>query len=483
MASVAIRLAASARALCLGGSRSYLLRRSLQNNEVHRPIAIAAIRAFSAANAEQPLRRRRKRGGSLLPADEGASSAAANRLDPGDHTDGSPDSAGFAPKDAAGNTLTADEYLSLASLSPWVPCPDTVVRRALEIAEASADDVHADLGCGDGRLNFAAVADPFEVRESWGVDVDENILGRCRERVGRRFVPTGFGKGGGANEGKGDAASEADKLEFVQADLLRVIDRQRERHQKQQLSDNGASASASKEDEITQRLSRTDLVTMYFVNDALVQLKPYLESVLGGKPNVRVITVGYEMKGWEAAWAERVLGLTVFRYDMKDVANDPVEWREGAEGGENESTTDASKATADPGNPLEAYDVGGEYSDVDESSELAQYLREKRDQDLDELDDRLVIEHDEKLDDFAQFRSKRKAQEAHSVLDDDDEEEFDDDWDDTEDPQELMQEGQRIAAEARASERGKGMTAGLDAGEQPKAKKSAGKAKPVWKKP
>lgn len=36
-----------------------------------------------------------------------------------------------------------DDYLSKASLSPWVPVPDPIARRMLEIAEAGPEDVSA----------------------------------------------------------------------------------------------------------------------------------------------------------------------------------------------------------------------------------------------------------------------------------------------------------------------------------------------------
>jgi hypothetical protein len=34
-----------------------------------------------------------------------------------------------------------DDYLTKASLSPWVPVPDPVAKRMLEIAEAGPEDV------------------------------------------------------------------------------------------------------------------------------------------------------------------------------------------------------------------------------------------------------------------------------------------------------------------------------------------------------
>ena len=42
--------------------------------------------------------------------------------------------------------------------------------------------------------------------------------------------------------------------------------------------------------------------------------------------------MGYEIGGgWEANWAEGVLGLTIFRNDMGSVSNEPIEWSIGEE--------------------------------------------------------------------------------------------------------------------------------------------------------
>ncbi|KAL7530557.1 hypothetical protein ACHAXR_003556 [Thalassiosira sp. AJA248-18] len=207
-----------------------------------------------------------------------------------------------------------------------------VIKRVFEIAEATEHDVHVDLGCGDGRLNFEAVGDPFHVRKSWGVDVDSDILEKCHERLGGRFVPSGGG--GGFNHrsqhdqkttSNNNILSKSERLQFLQADLIQVVERQKVKYQ--QLQSPAEAAAGSKEDDITQKLTQSTIITMYFVNDALNQLQPYLESTVGGRENVRVITVGYEMNEWDATWVECVLGLTIVKYDMKGVSNDPLEWR------------------------------------------------------------------------------------------------------------------------------------------------------------
>lgn len=47
----------------------------------------------------------------------------------------------FIARDKDGNELTMDEYLTFASLSPWVPVPDVVARRCFDIVKAGPDDV------------------------------------------------------------------------------------------------------------------------------------------------------------------------------------------------------------------------------------------------------------------------------------------------------------------------------------------------------
>ncbi len=48
---------------------------------------------------------------------------------------------GFVATDKDGRETTMDEYLKFATLSPWVPCPDPVARRCLDIAKAGPNDV------------------------------------------------------------------------------------------------------------------------------------------------------------------------------------------------------------------------------------------------------------------------------------------------------------------------------------------------------
>lgn len=185
----------------------------------------------------------------------------------------------FVAKDKDGNELTMEEYLKFASLSPWVPVPDVVARRCLDIVKAGPDDIHYELGSGDGRVNFQAHY-IYNVKKSVGVDIDSTLIEKSNSRKALRHPAP-------------------QNLQFVCADLM---DRQN-------------PITNALWDDIERECS---ILTMYFVEDALDKIKPLLERhILGRK--CKVVTIGYAMKGWEPKWAEVVLGLTVYMYDMQNV--------------------------------------------------------------------------------------------------------------------------------------------------------------------
>lgn len=62
--------------------------------------------------------------------------------------------------------------------APYVPTPQEVVDRMLEIAKVTADDYVMDLGCGDGRILVTAAA-RFGAR-GYGVDLDPKRIAEAR---------------------------------------------------------------------------------------------------------------------------------------------------------------------------------------------------------------------------------------------------------------------------------------------------------------
>lgn len=63
----------------------------------------------------------------------------------------------------------------------WVPTPQEVVDKMLEIAEVKTGDTLYDLGCGDGRIVVTA-AKKFGVR-AYGFDIDPQRIKDSKKRV------------------------------------------------------------------------------------------------------------------------------------------------------------------------------------------------------------------------------------------------------------------------------------------------------------
>ncbi len=185
----------------------------------------------------------------------------------------------FVPRNKDGVEVTMGEYLKFANLSPWVPCPDAVAKRVLDIAKAGPDDIHYELGSGDGRVNFCAI-DIYQVKKSAGIDIDPSMVNISSERILKRHPAP-------------------ENITFICADLV--------------------DEACSKTTEVWNSIEEEcTILTMYFVEDALDQIKPLLEKYLLGK-KCKVLTIGYQMKGWEPKWSELILGLSINMYEMDNI--------------------------------------------------------------------------------------------------------------------------------------------------------------------
>jgi len=129
----------------------------------------------------------------------------------------------------------------------YVPTPDDVVEAMCQLAGVGKDDVVFDLGCGDGRVVIAAVAD-FKAKRGVGVDLDPE---RIRESI--------------ANAKK---KGVSDKVEFRQADVLKIKD-----------------------------LSSATVVMLYMGDDVNLRLRPILQKTL--KPGARIVSHRFTMGNWE----------------------------------------------------------------------------------------------------------------------------------------------------------------------------------------
>lgn len=142
---------------------------------------------------------------------------------------------------------------------PYVPTPQEVVNRMLDLAKVGKNDVLYDLGCGDGRIVITAAKE----RGARGVGIDLNP-----QRI---------------SEAKANAerAGVNGKVKFIEGDLF------------------------------TADFSDASVVTLYLLPDVNRALRPQLWKQL--KVGTRVVSHDFDMgEEWPPEKIERVAGKTLY---------------------------------------------------------------------------------------------------------------------------------------------------------------------------
>ena len=139
--------------------------------------------------------------------------------------------------------------------SVWVPTPERMIRRMLQIADTRRDDRVFDLGSGDGRVPIYA-ARHFGVR-AVGVELEANLVQLSIESARAQGV--------------------AKLVRFVRQDLFAAD------------------------------LSQATVIALYLSPGAMTQLKPRL---LALAPGTRVVSHQFTLDDWEADESIRVEGRT-----------------------------------------------------------------------------------------------------------------------------------------------------------------------------
>jgi len=140
-----------------------------------------------------------------------------------------------------------------ADLAPFVPTPQVVVDRMLELVEVTASDVVYDLGCGDGRIVITA-AQRYGAR-GVGIDIDRDLIRRA----------------------------QADALERGVTPLVRFLVR----------------------DVLKADFSPATVVTLYLLPESNELLRPRLEKQLAA--GARVVCHNYTVPGWEGSETRSVV--------------------------------------------------------------------------------------------------------------------------------------------------------------------------------
>jgi SAM-dependent methyltransferase len=162
---------------------------------------------------------------------------------------------------AAQTTLPLPARLAAATREPdviFVPTPNDVVAKMLEMAQVTAKDTVYDLGCGDGRIVISA-AQKYGAR-GVGVDIDPQRIAEARESAQKAGV--------------------AERVRFVLGDLFETD------------------------------ISPATVVTLYLLTELNIKLKPKLLAELS--PGTRVVSHAFAMGDWKPERTAEVSGNRVY---------------------------------------------------------------------------------------------------------------------------------------------------------------------------
>jgi len=140
----------------------------------------------------------------------------------------------------------------------FVPTPNEVVDKMLEMAKVTAKDVVYDLGCGDGRIVITA-AQKYGAR-AVGIDIDPKRIAEANANA--------------------KAAKVTNKVKFVEGDLFEADIRE------------------------------ATVVTLYLLTRLNEKLKPKLLKDL--RPGTRVVSHAFDMGDWQPERKESVAASTVY---------------------------------------------------------------------------------------------------------------------------------------------------------------------------
>jgi SAM-dependent methyltransferase len=130
------------------------------------------------------------------------------------------------------------------TLAPYIPTPQDVVNRMLEVAQVTDKDTVFDLGCGDGRVVITA-AKKYGAR-GVGIDIDKDRISESKRNA--------------------RDAGVASLVRFEQGDILNAD------------------------------VSTATVVTLYLVSSANLKLRPILTKQL--QPGARIVSHAFAMGDW-----------------------------------------------------------------------------------------------------------------------------------------------------------------------------------------
>jgi trans-aconitate methyltransferase len=146
----------------------------------------------------------------------------------------------------------------------YVPTPQEVVDKMLEVAKVGKADVLYDLGSGDGRIPVTA-AKRFGIR-AYGIDIDPQRIEEANENARKNGV--------------------ASLVQFKQEDLFKT------------------------------KFSDATVVTLYLLPDLNVKLRPRLLAEL--KPGTRIVSHQFDMGTWKPERKIELNGRTIYLWTVPE---------------------------------------------------------------------------------------------------------------------------------------------------------------------
>jgi precorrin-6B methylase 2 len=129
---------------------------------------------------------------------------------------------------------------------PYVPTPQELVDRMLKLANVGPNDIHYDLGSGDGRIVVTAARD-LKVKKGVGVDLDPVRIAEANENAKKAGV--------------------TDRVTFHQGDLFQMD------------------------------FKEASVLTMYLLPEVNLKLRPKILDEM--KPGSRVVSHAFTMGDWQ----------------------------------------------------------------------------------------------------------------------------------------------------------------------------------------
>jgi cyclopropane fatty-acyl-phospholipid synthase-like methyltransferase len=157
--------------------------------------------------------------------------------------------------------VAQDSIFENKKIVPFVPTPQEVVDKMIELAGVKKGDLVYDLGSGDGRIVVTAAK---KGAKAVGFEIDGDLVKQSRDNIRKAGVQ--------------------EQAEIRQQDILTVD------------------------------LSSASVVTMYLLPDVNLQLRPNLLSQL--KPGSRVVSHAFDMGDWKPDRTERVDGRTLYLWTI-----------------------------------------------------------------------------------------------------------------------------------------------------------------------